>query len=127
MANSQPPDTNLTAMLFRNSGCLPILGVVLVTVGASSAMHCVAQCLHINAAYGSAAWDGGLRVIDNKGHLSNGESLSGWGQFFVFGGSFLMTAPFFLGSAFGFAYLRMKLRGERLIEQLARWRSENQR
>jgi hypothetical protein len=126
MANSKPLDTNLSAMIFRHFGWLPILGVVVITIGASFPMDRLAQSLYISAAYDRAAWDAGLRVIDKHGHLSNGDSLSGWGHFFVFGVGGLMTTPFFFGSAFGFTYASMKFHGEQLNEQLATWRSENQ-
>ncbi len=122
---SKRPDSNLGAMVERHNGCLPILGMFVITIVASFAMFRVGQFVYINAAYGRAAWEGGLRVVDNKGHLTNGELLSGKGHLIVYGGSFLLTAGFFLGAGFGLTYLSMRLRGERLGEQLRRWKEEN--
>jgi hypothetical protein len=125
MPNSNPPDSNVAAMLKRHTGCLPLLGIPIITIMASFKMFYLAEFLYINSAYGRAAWDAGLRVIDNKGHLSNGDSLDGWGHFFVYFGSYLMTVPFFAASVFGLTFARMKFYGEQLSEQLAKWKSEN--
>jgi hypothetical protein len=125
MANSKPPDNNLTAMTARQLGLLPTLGMLVVTLIAIIQMNHLAQYLYITKTYGQAAWDSGFRVIDKQGHLSNGRSLTGWGNFFVFFGGYLMSVPFFLGSGLGLCYINMKLRGEKLREQLSRWRSEH--
>lgn len=125
MRSPKPPDTNFAAMVSRHSGCLPILGIIVITIAASFRMFHLAQFLYIDYAFGRDAWNAGLRIIDKQGHLSNGASLSGWGHLFVFVGSFLMTVPFFLGLAFGFTYVSMKFHGEKLNEQLAKWTTEN--
>jgi hypothetical protein len=125
MASSKPPSNNISAMLERHIGCLPILGIVVVTLIASRLMDRLAQYLYVNVAYGHAAWHSGLRLVDNKGHLSNGAQLSGTGQFLVYAGGFLLTLAFFLGSAFGLPYLAMRRRGERLSDQLDRWQRES--
>ena len=125
MPNSKPPDSNVTAMIKRHSGCLPLLGIPIITIAASFQMFHLAEFFNIDSVYGRAAWNAGLRVIDKQGHLSNGTSLSGWGNFLVFFGSFLLTIPFFLGSAFGLTYASMKLHGEHFKDQLAKWKSEN--
>jgi hypothetical protein len=122
----KPPDNNVGAMIERHLGCLPVIAVVAITIISSHFTFRLAEYLYIKGTFGQAAWDGGLRVVDNKGHLSNGQELSGAGNFLVNFGSYLMSVPFFAGSAFGFVYLSMRLRGERFSEQLRRWKSEHE-
>src|SRR5437763_17215813 len=114
MPNSKAPTTNVEAMARRHGGCLAVLGTLILTIALLQAMCRVMQVLYINAAYGRAAWDEGLRVIDNPARLSNGEPLSRWDHTFITVGSFLLTIPFFLGSGYGLTYLSMKLHGESL-------------
>ena len=106
---------------------MPIIGTCVITIISSLALFRLTAFLYINAAYGRAAWETGLRVADNKGHLSNGAELSRMGSFIVYEGSYFLTVPFFLGSGFGLPYLQMRLRGEYLAEQLDRWNKENGR
>ena len=121
------PKDNLSALWDRHSGCLPVLVTVVVTIISSHFMFQLAQFWHISSAYGQAAWDDGLRVVDNKGYLSDGSELSARGRFVVYFGDYLLTVPVFFGLGLGLPYLSMRLRWERLGEQLARWRAENQR
>ena len=74
MANA--PTDNFSAMMERHWGCLPVIGVVIGTIVTSLLMFQLAAYLYIKKAYGRAAWEGGLRVVDNKGNLSDGTELS---------------------------------------------------
>jgi hypothetical protein len=121
-----PPTGNVSAMWERHWGFLSITGTAVVTIASSLLLFRLTAFLYINAAYGHAAWENGLRVVDNKGHLSDGGELSRTGDVIVYSGSYLLSVPFFLGSAVGLPYLRMRLRGERLTEQLARWKHEDE-
>src|SRR4051794_35617950 len=106
-----PPTGNVSAMLQRHWGLIPIIGTALVTIISSLLLFRLTAFLYINAAYGRAAWESGLRVADNKSHLSNGSELSRAGSFIVYDGSYFLTAPFFFGSVLGFPYIQMCLRG----------------
>ena len=86
-------------------------------------MFRLAQFLYIRAAFGRAAWESGLRVVDKQGHLSNGVELSAMGHVVVDLGGGLLTAMVFVDLGLGLPYLRMRLCGERLTEQMDRWRS----
>lgn len=92
----------------------PTLGLVAVTIAASFLTHDLVEYLLLNAVYGSEAWSNGLRVVDNKGNLSDGTQLASLHKFVLSFGSFLLCVPVFVGSAFGFAYLNMRLHGKRL-------------
>lgn len=111
----------------KSAGCFTILGVLIVTISTSHLMFKLAEYLVINCTYGHAAWAQGLRVTDNKGHLSNGDSLSGWASEAVYGGGFLLTVPFFLGSYLLFGYIGLRLSGRRLSDPppKKKWDSSN--
>ena len=121
------PTGNFGAMLERHWGIFPIVAMAVVTIVSSILLFHLTAFVYINWKYGRAAWENGLRVADNKGHLSDGSELSRTGSFIVYDGSYFLSVPFFFGSVLGFPYLRMRLRGERLSEQLERWKEENGR
>ena len=106
-------------------GCLPALGMLVIGISSLFLSFRLAEYVYINAAYGREAWQGGLRVVNKQGGLSNGQSLTRKGELIVFGGNFLLTAFCFLGGGFAMTYLSMRMRGERLEEQLAKWDEEN--
>jgi hypothetical protein len=64
--------------------------------------------------YGKDAWNNGLRVVDKKGRLSDGRELSRFHYFVLNFGSYFLCAPIFIGSAFGLAYINMRMHGKRL-------------
>lgn len=107
-------DSKLSKMMERYVSVWTILLVAAITIWASFATFDLVEYAVINCVYGTSAWDGGLRVIDNKGHLSDGRELSGFHKRVLYTGSGFLTVPFFLGSAFGFTYLNMRLHGKRL-------------
>jgi hypothetical protein len=123
---SEAPRDNFGAMVKRHWGCLPVLVAVVATIISSLLMFQLTQYLYISAAYGREAWQGGLRVVDKKGNLSDGRRLSRAGHVAVYGGGCLLMVPVFLGCGLGLPFLGMKLRRERLGEQLARWKAEHQ-
>jgi len=92
----------------------PLLGVVVLTIAASFWTFDLVEYALLNAVYGADAWDAGLRVVDNKGRLSDGGRLSRFHHVVLHLGSFLLAAPVFVGSAFGLAYLNLRLHGKRL-------------
>ncbi len=59
--------------------------------------------------YGMEAWESGLRVIDNKGNLSDGSALSGSNEFILYVGSFILTVPIFLLTGIGLSIIFMKI------------------
>jgi len=120
---TKPPESNAAAMLDRHMGCLTIICLVPAIIFSSHLMFRLAQFLYIRAAFGRAAWESGLRVVDKQGHLSNGAELSAMGHVVVDLGGGLLTAMVFVGIGLGLPYLRMRLCGERLSEQLDRWKS----
>jgi hypothetical protein len=91
----------------------PVLGVVVVTIAFSFWTFDLVEYALINSVYGTDAWNNGLRVTDKKGHLSDGRELSGLHRIVLNYGSFLLCVPVFIGSAFGLAYLNMRLHGKR--------------
>jgi len=125
MHSKWKPHSNLAAMVGRNFG-VSAIGMLAVTVPSSFILFRLAKDIYVRFAYGRAAWDAGLRITDKHGHLSDGTSISEFGQVIVDGGGFLMTAAVCFGSVVAFAYLMMRVKGERLGEQLGRWRNENQ-
>lgn len=92
----------------------PALVVVVITIGWSFWTYDLVEYALINGVYGRDAWAQGLRVTDKKGHLSDGRELSGLHRVVLNFGSYLLCVPMFLGSAFGFAYLNMRIHGKRL-------------
>lgn len=101
--------------LSESAGLFTGIGVLLVTFASSGLIFKLMQYLVIDYAYGHAAWVSGLRVTDWKhGVLSDGDSLSGWPYAAFYLGSFVLMAPFFLGSYFLFAYIGLRLRGRHL-------------
>jgi hypothetical protein len=120
----QKAGTNVVAMMSRHAGCLTGLFVLAVTVGSSHFTYLLAQFLYIRTAYGPAVWTAGLRVVDKQGHLSDGTTLTGVGQLCVFFGTYLLTLPLLCLSAVAATYLGMRLRGERLNEQVALMRDD---
>jgi len=94
----------------------PLLGVLVITIACSFGSYALVKYAIINGAYGTDAWDNGLRVVDKHGHLSDGRVLSGFLRAVLNFGSFLLCVPFFVGSAFGLAYLNMRLHGKRLSD-----------
>ena len=67
----------------------------------------------IRSAYGATAWDDGLRLAHKDGRLTDGRKLTASQVRTLFVGSYFLSVPFFLGSAFGLAYLNMRLHGEK--------------
>jgi len=122
MHSKWTPNSNLAAMVGRNYGCVPMIGVFGVTLLSSFLLFRFSRNLYVICAYGWAAWDAGLQITGKNGHLSNGTSISDSGQIITQGGGFLMTAAVAVGSLIGFAYFLMRLKGERFGEQLERWR-----
>jgi hypothetical protein len=98
----------------------PAIGVVLITFWSSCWTFNLVEEWSIRSTYGNAAWVGGLRVIDNKGHLSNGRELSGVQYQVVYFGSYLLSVPFFFGAVCGLSYLNMRLHGVRLRDYQVR-------
>lgn len=92
----------------------PILGVFVITIWSAFWIFDVVEYALINSVYGTDAWDHGLRVVDKNGRLSDGRELSRLHTVVLNYGSFLLSVPFFLGSAFGLAYLKLRLHGKRL-------------
>jgi hypothetical protein len=107
-------ESKISKMMERYVSIWTTLLVLVITIWASFATFDLVEYAVINGVYGASAWDSGLRVIDNKGHLSDGRELSGFHKRVLYTGSGLLTVPFFLGSAFGFTYLNMRLHGKRL-------------
>jgi hypothetical protein len=89
------------------------VAVAVITIGSSFWTFDLVERWVIKSAYGEAAWDGGLRVADNKGHLSDGRELTSSQSVAVYFGSYLLSVPFFLGSAIGLSYVNMRLHGEK--------------
>jgi hypothetical protein len=121
----RPPEDNFGAMWERHCGCLTMLVAVAAFYVSSRFMYLLAQFLYISAAYGRAAWDGGLRLVGKHGHLSNGADLAAWGNVVIGLGTYLLTVPVLAAVPLGLPYLTMRLRGERRAEQLDRWEAEN--
>lgn len=94
----------------------PLIGVLIITIACSFWTYDLIRYAIINGVYGTDAWAGGLRVVDKHGHLSDGRVLSGFHRIVLNFGSFLLCAPVFVGSAFGLAYLNMRLHGKRFSE-----------
>jgi hypothetical protein len=111
MASTESP---LSTALDRYLRGWPILGVLVITIWSSFWTYDFGEYALINNVYGADAWTSGLRVTDNKGHLSDGRELSTFHKIVLHFGSFLLGVPFFIGSAFGLAYLNMRLHGKRL-------------
>jgi len=109
-------------MTDRHLGFLPPLLAMVVLVVVSPFAYRLAQYLYIRSAYGAARWEHGLRVVDKHGHLSDGTTLSWLGQAAVYPGTFLLCLPVVCVAVYAFTYLAMRLRGERLGEQLDRLR-----
>jgi hypothetical protein len=65
--------------------------------------------------YGHEAWVHGLRVA-HKSVLSNGDVLSGWPWLILNFGTFVVTAPFFIGSFLLFRYIGFRLQRRRLSD-----------
>jgi hypothetical protein len=97
----------------------PALAVVVITIGWSFWTYDLVEYALVNGVYGTDAWNHGLRVTDKKGHLSDGRELSGFHRAVLNYGSYLLCVPIFLGSAFGFAYLNMRIHGKRLSDLTA--------
>jgi hypothetical protein len=94
----------------------PVLGVVVITIWSSFVTYDLIHYLLINWVYGPEQWTAGLRVVDNKGNLSDGTTLSSMNEVILYVGSYLVSVPFFLGSAWGLTYLNMRLHGKRLCD-----------
>ena len=102
--------------LSESAGCFTGIGVLVVTLAASNWISKLLEYLVINQVYGHAAWVDGLRVIDNRGGLSNGDFLSGWPQVVLYFGTFVLIVPFFFGSYFLFSYIGLRRKGRRLSD-----------
>src|SRR5262249_3965344 len=98
----------------------PIVVVIIVTISSSFWTYDFVEYLLIRTVYGTAEWNNGLRVADKFGHLSDGRELSGLQNTVLHLGSFLLSVPFFIGSAFGAGYVNKRLHGKRrpVLERL---------
>ena len=70
----------------------PVLGIAIATFLTSQYVFSVFHHNMIVSLYGSEDWHNGLRVVDNKGSLSDGSSLSGLPLTLLYLGPFVVTA-----------------------------------
>ncbi len=100
-----------TLLMFARRDWWSFIPIFVVFFWSSPKVFYLVQYLCINAVYGSAAWQSGLRVIDNKGTLSNGGHLSGLHNLIVYNGTFLILVSIFFGTALVVGYVNMRLKG----------------
>jgi hypothetical protein len=93
----------------------PIVVVLLVTVSSSFWTYRLVEYVLIHQVYGSDAWNSGLRVVGKHGHLTDGRDLSDFHQFVLDFGSYLLSVPFFLGSAYGCAHMNRRMHAKRQL------------
>lgn len=92
----------------------PSLGIVAITIWSTFKIFHMVQYILINSVFGPEKWQAGLRVIDNKGNLSDGTVLSAMNQVILYFGSYFLTVPIFVVTAYGLSYLNMRLHGHQL-------------
>ena len=97
----------------KEGGLLAGIGALLVALAASKWSFALLEYLVISHTFGDEAWANGLRVIDEHGSLSNGDSLTGWSSITLFFGTFVLTAPLTLGAFILFRYVGFRIRGRR--------------
>ena len=96
--------------IFEYSSGWPVAGVVLIVFVSSFYCWDAAEYVIINSVYGQQAWDQGLRIVDNKGQLSDGRRLSRRHFHMHSYGSFLLLIPIFFGSAWVLSYLNFRIK-----------------
>ena len=62
----------------ERGGWLAAILTLFVFMAISNGMFALMEYVVVRCSYGSAAWAAGLRILDNKGNLSNGDVLTGW-------------------------------------------------
>jgi len=116
------PKTNLEALVCRN---VPyVLGVPLFFTFfmAGFFWFSVIEFVYVSAAYGHAAWASGFRVDPLRLRFSNGLVMSEAENILLSLPPFMLGGLTALASWFGVAFFVMKLRGERLADQMALYR-----
>ena len=93
-------------------GCLGAIACALVFMTATNVVYRFLERVIISHDYGRSAWEQGLRVIDKRGNLSNGDSL-GWPYIVLMLGTFVLSASLAVGTAFLISYLTALLKKRR--------------
>jgi hypothetical protein len=94
-------------------GCLAAIPAVLVFLAVSKWAFTLLEYLLISHAYGYDAWAGGARVIDKRGGLSDGGSLSGAATIALYMVTFILSGTLMIGTFLLFRYIGYRLRGRR--------------
>jgi hypothetical protein len=97
----------------EGGGCLAGILTLFVFMALSNGMFALMEYLVVRCSYGSAAWAAGLRIINNKGDLSNGDVLTGWAFVAPYLGTFFLSAPIALSAYLSFRYVGYRLRGRK--------------
>jgi hypothetical protein len=97
----------------NSGGCLAAIPALLVALAVSKWAYTFLEYLLISRAYGYDAWSIGVRVIDKRGGLSDGGSLSGMATIALYMVTFVLTGTLMIGTFLLFRYIGYRLRGRR--------------
>jgi hypothetical protein len=97
----------------ERGGWLAAILTLFVFMAISNGMFALMEYVVVRCSYGSAAWAAGLRILDNKGNLSNGDVLTGWAFVAPYLGTFFLSAPIALFAYLSFRYMGYRLRGRK--------------
>ncbi len=120
------PTTNVEALVCRNVPEFLVIPLLATFFAAELFWIGVAEYVYINSIYGRAAWTSGLRMHE-PGRLSNGVFLSEPEMILELVVPCALSGLTVIASWIGAACFVMKLRGERLADQLTLYRRTQHR